>query len=53
MKDTEFVSRGYNKLPETKFFESEQVQKITMKNSSDTEWTVSGGYRDSFKELLD
>ena len=52
MKDDDFIVHGYNKLPETKFFEPEQVQYIIMKNSSDTEWTVSGGYRDSFKELL-
>lgn len=52
MGENEFNSRGYSKLPETKFFEPEQVQKITMKNSSDTEWSVSGGYRDSFKDLL-
>ena len=52
MKDDDFIRHGYNKLPETKFFEPEQVQYIIMKNSSDTEWTVSGGYRDSFKELL-
>lgn len=52
MKDSEFVRNGYNKIPETKFFESDQVQKITMKNSSDTEWAVSGDYRAAFKELL-
>lgn len=53
MSEAEFVSRGYYKLPETKFFEPTQVQLIKMKNSSDTEWTVSGGYRASFKHLLD
>lgn len=24
-----------------------------MKNSSDTEWSVSGGYKEKFKELLE
>lgn len=52
MKASEFESRGYNKLPETKFFDYDQVQNIVMKNSSDTEWTVSGDYRRSFKDLL-
>lgn len=52
MGEKEFIQRGYNKLPETKFFEPEQVQLVIMKNSSDTEWSVSGGYRESFRELL-
>lgn len=48
MDEKEFEFRNYSKMPETKFFENEQVQKIIMKNSSDTEWTVSGDYRNSF-----
>jgi hypothetical protein len=52
MTEREFESRGYNLLPETKFFEPSQVQLIKMKNSSDTEWSVSGGYKNQFKEML-
>jgi len=52
MSDIEFEKRGFHLLPETKFFEPSQVQLIKMKNSSDTEWSVSGGYRDKFKYLL-
>jgi hypothetical protein len=52
MGEHEFEERGYHMLPETKFFEPSQVQLIKMKNSSDTEWSVSGGYKDQFKEML-
>ena len=40
-------------MPETKFFEPSQVQLIKMKNSSDTEWAVSGDYRNTFRGLID
>src|SRR5690606_26736442 len=52
MGEEEFVARGYDLRPETKFFEPSQVQTIKMKNSSDTEWSVSGDYRNTFKDLI-
>ena len=40
--ETEFLKLGYDVQPETKFFESSQAQLIKMKNSSETEWQLSG-----------
>jgi hypothetical protein len=52
MEEAEFYKNDYGRLPETKFFEPSQVQKIVMKNSSDIEWPVSGDYRKLFKDLV-
>jgi hypothetical protein len=53
ISERDYEKRGYNLLPETKFFDPEQIQFIKMKNSSDTEWSVSGGYKEKFKDLLE
>lgn len=53
MSEEEYVRRDYNIMPETKFFEPSQIQLIRMKNSSDTEWSVSGDYRNTFKNLIE
>jgi hypothetical protein len=52
MKEDEFNKRGYNIMPETKFFEAGQVQKIYMMNSSDYEWDIANDYKETFDYLI-
>ncbi len=52
MSYEEFVNRSYNTRPETKFFTPDQVQKIYMMTSSDSEWSISSDYKNTFNLLL-
>lgn len=52
MNEDEFKERGYSIMPETKFFEASQVQKIYMMNTSDYEWDLASDYMETYDYLL-
>lgn len=52
MSEEEFSARGYDELPETKFFEPSQVQLIRMMNASDNTWSLSNDYKQQFQEMM-
>lgn len=52
MNESEFTDNLYDTIPETKFFEYDQVQIMRMKNSSETEWTLSNDYKNKYNMLV-
>lgn len=45
LPEEDFYANDYEIIPETKFFDPTQVQKIVLMNSSDTEWQISQDYK--------
>jgi hypothetical protein len=43
---------NFSKFPETKFFDSQQVQLIKMKDSSDIQWDASQEYKSLLRDFM-